>query len=213
MSQQYPQQPHAQGPVPPQFQPPKPKNTTKTALIIVGSIFGGLVLLGILASLAPDAPEDTDADDKPVAQTTTTAPKPAAAPSSKPKPVEAPKSTPPAKPAAPKLACEDQDDRSKPCEIKVGSAFKLGSHTVLAGWKIKDNGYGTGMTIIGKAKNTDDKTSTMFVHIKFLKGDEVLANVMCNTGDLEPGQSEAMNCIPDGTYTKKFDKVTAESTF
>ncbi|MFF1819280.1 hypothetical protein ACFVWG_18415 [Kribbella sp. NPDC058245] len=69
------------------------------------------------------------------------------------------------------------------------------------------------MTIVGKAKNTDDKTSTMFTHIKFLKGDEVLANVMCNTGDLEPGQTEAMNCIPDGTYTKKFDKVTAEASF
>jgi hypothetical protein len=102
---------------------------------------------------------------------------------------------------------------SAPCAVAVGGAFKLGEHMVLAGWKIKDNGYGTGMTIVGKAKNTGDKTSTMFIHVKFLKGDEVMANIMCNTGDLAPGQSEAMHCIPDGTYTRKSDKVTAEATF
>ena len=181
MTQQYTQPPHAQMPM---QQPPKQKNTTKTALIIVGSIFGGLVLIGALGSIGGNK-----SADKPVAApaaTTTTA-------------------------AAPKLACEGQDDRSAPCEVKVGSAFKLGSHTVLAGWKIKDSGFG--MTIVGKAKNTDDKTSTMFIDVKFLKGDEVVAHVMCNTGDLEPGQSETMNCIPDGTYTKKFTKVTAEATF
>ncbi|TCO35200.1 hypothetical protein EV652_10179 [Kribbella steppae] len=206
MSQQYPQPPHVQ------MQPPK-KNTTKTALIIVGSIFGGLVLIGILGSLGGGTtPEDTGAQ----AETTPTTAAPKAAPSSKPvaRPTT-PKVVVPVEPVAPPatsgVACEDQDDRTKPCAIKVGVAFKLGSHTVQAGWKTKDS-YDS-MTIVGKAKNTDDKSSTMFVHIKFLKGDEVLANVMCNTGDLEPGQVEAMNCIPDGTFTKKYDKVTVEATF
>lgn len=209
MTQQYPQ-PHGQLPMQPP--PPKPKNTTKTALIIVGSIFGGLILIGVLGSIGAD--KSTDTGDAAQA-TTSTSSAPSSASTQKPAPkTTAPKATAPVKqtqPAAPKVACEDQEDRSEPCEIKVGSVFKLGSHTVLAGWKIKDSGFG--MTIAGKAKNTDDTTSTMFVHIKFLKGDEVVANVMCTTGDLEPGQSEAMNCIPDGTYTKKFTKVTAEATF
>ncbi|MEU4291808.1 hypothetical protein AB0E63_26575 [Kribbella sp. NPDC026596] len=211
MTQQYTQPPHAQMPM---QQPPKQKNTTKTALIIVGSIFGGLVLIGALGSIGGNKSADKPAA-APAATTTTAAPVQKAVPKTEAPKVVAPKtSAPPVKPtqpAAPKLACEGQDDRSAPCEVKVGSAFKLGSHTVLAGWKIKDSGFG--MTIVGKAKNTDDKTSTMFIDVKFLKGDEVVAHVMCNTGDLEPGQSETMNCIPDGTYTKKFTKVTAEATF
>jgi hypothetical protein len=216
MTQQYPQPPHAQMPMQPP--PPKAKNTTKTALIVVGAVFGGLILIGALGSIGGNKSGDKPGDAAPAAQVTTKAtsapPVRKAVPTTAAPKTDAPKATVPAKPTqavAPKVACEDQDDRSEPCEVKVGSAFKLGSHTGLAGWKIKDSGFG--MTVVGKAKNTNDKTSTMFINVKFLKGDEVVANVMCNTGDLEPGQSETMNCIPDGTYTKKFTKVTAEATF
>jgi hypothetical protein len=216
MNQQYPQPPHAQ--IPPQFQPQPPKKKMgagKVILIVVASVFGLLIVIGALAGGGESGTktEDTAAKDKaPAAQTTTKAPAPAPATT---KASEAPKSTAPAKPAAPKVACADQDDRSKPCDVKVGAAFNLGKHTVLAGWKTKNTGAGDGlgMTITGKAKNTSDEASTMFVHIKFLKGGEVLANIMCNTGDLEPGQTEAMNCIADGVYTRTYDKVTAEATF
>ncbi len=68
--------------------------------------------------------------------------------------------------------------------------------------------------VVGKAKNVSDSTSTAFVHFKFLTdGGEVLGNVQCNSGDLEPNQTQAMNCLPDGKFTKKFDKVTVEATF
>lgn len=40
----------------------------------------------------------------------------------------------------------------------------------------------------------------------------MLGNVQCNTGDLEPGQTETLNCIPDGKWGK-YDKITAEATF
>jgi hypothetical protein len=66
----------------------------------------------------------------------------------------------------------------------------------------------------GKAKNVSEATSTMFIHLKFIdKSGEVLGNVDCSTGDLEPGQTEQMSCLSDGHYTSKYDKVTAEADF
>jgi hypothetical protein len=123
----------------------------------------------------------------------------------------APKTSTTAAPPVAKVACADQEDRSAPCVVTVGSAFALGKHQVLAGWTIKDSGFG--MTIAGKAKNISNGASTLFINVKFLRGDEVMANVMCNTGELNAGQIETMNCVPDGTYTKKFDKITAEAAF
>jgi hypothetical protein len=68
--------------------------------------------------------------------------------------------------------------------------------------------------VTGKAKNVSEATSTMFIHIKFIsKSGEVLGNVECSTGDLEPGQTERINCLSDGQYTSKYDKVTAEADF
>jgi hypothetical protein len=73
---------------------------------------------------------------------------------------------------------------------------------------------GSRFNVTGKAKNVSEATSTMFVHFKFIsKSGEVLGNVECNTGDLEPGQTETMNCLSNGKYTEKYDKLTAEATF
>jgi hypothetical protein len=39
----------------------------------------------------------------------------------------------------------------------------------------------------------------MFIHIKFIsKSGEVVGNDECSTGDLEPGQTERINCLSDG---------------
>ncbi|MFF1819281.1 hypothetical protein ACFVWG_18420 [Kribbella sp. NPDC058245] len=118
MTQQYPQPPHGQVPM----QPPKKKNSssTKTALIIVGSVVGGLVLIGILGSLGGnDADPDSTAGDQPTTTASATAPAPKpVAPTTAP---AVPKTTAkpvPVKPAEPKLTCEDQEDRSKPCTVK-----------------------------------------------------------------------------------------------
>ena len=67
--------------------------------------------------------------------------------------------------------------------------------------------------ITGKVKNISNDTSTAFIHFKFIdKSGEVLGNVDCNSSDLEPGQTQALNCIPDGKYGK-YTTVTAEATF
>jgi hypothetical protein len=109
-----------------------------------------------------------------------------------------------------------EDDRNAPREVTPGEAFTIGSHKVLDGWKVKaDTSLGDAQfNVTGKAKNVSEATSTMFVHFKFIsKSGEVLGNVECNTGDLEPGQTETMNCLPNGKYTEKYDKLTAEATF
>jgi hypothetical protein len=112
---------------------------------------------------------------------------------------------------APKMACADQEDRNAPCTVTAGAPFALGSHTVLKGWKVVDAGYG--MSVTGKARNTSGKVSSLFIDIKFLRGDEVIADVMCSSGSLEPGQVTTMNCLGDGEYTKAYDRITAEASF
>jgi hypothetical protein len=68
--------------------------------------------------------------------------------------------------------------------------------------------------VTGKAKNVSEATSTTFIHIEFIdKSGEVLGNVDCITGDLEPGQTERMSCLSNGQYTSKYEKVTAEADF
>jgi hypothetical protein len=109
-----------------------------------------------------------------------------------------------------------EEDRNAPREVTPGKAFTIGSHKVLDGWKVKaDSSLGDAeFQVSGKAKNVSEAASTMFIHIKFIdKSGEVLGNVDCSTGDLEPGQTERMNCISDGQYTSKYDKVTAEADF
>jgi hypothetical protein len=109
-----------------------------------------------------------------------------------------------------------EDDRNAPREVTRGKAFTIGSHKVLEGWKVKaESSFGDAeFQVSGKAKNVSEATSTMFIHIKFIsKSGEVLGNVDCSTGDLEPGQTERMSCLSDGQYTSKYDKVTAEADF
>jgi hypothetical protein len=109
-----------------------------------------------------------------------------------------------------------EDDRNAPREVTRGKAFTIGSHKVLEGWKVKaESSFGDAeFQVSGKAKNVSEATSTMFSHIKFIsKSGEVLGNVDCSTGDLEPGQTERMSCLSDGQYTSKYDKVTAEADF
>ena len=106
-------------------------------------------------------------------------------------------------------------DRNAPREVTAGKAFTVGKHQTLAGWKVEqDTSLGDAMfNVTGKVKNVSGETSTAFIHFKFIdKSGEVLGNVDCNSGDLEPGQTQVLNCIPDGQFGD-YRKVTAEATF
>jgi hypothetical protein len=107
----------------------------------------------------------------------------------------------------------DEDaSKNAPRAVTVGTAFTLGKHSTLAGWTVTKNELGM-FAVTGKVKNVSDVTSTAFIHFKFLNATgEVLGNVDCNSADLEPGQTQVLNCIPDGKFAK-YTKVTAEATF
>jgi hypothetical protein len=108
-----------------------------------------------------------------------------------------------------------KDDRNAPREVKPGKAFTVGKHKTLADWTVEqDTSLGDAMfSVTGKVKNISDDTSTAFIHFKFIdKSGEVIGNLQCNSADLEPGQTQALNCIPDGKY-RKYKRVTAEASF
>lgn len=107
---------------------------------------------------------------------------------------------------------QESTARNEPQEVTVGKAFSIGKHQTLAGWTVTSQAEM--FSITGKVKNVSDTTSTAFLHFKFLsKTGEVLGNVQCNSSDLEPGQTQVLNCVPDGRFSKAYVKVTAEATF
>ena len=107
-----------------------------------------------------------------------------------------------------------EEDRNAPREVEPGKAFTIGPHKTLEGWAVKQDTSlgGAHFTITGKVKNISDDTSTAFILFKLIDSSgEVLGNVRCNSADLEPDQTQALNCIPDGKHGK-YEKVTAEAT-
>jgi hypothetical protein len=107
------------------------------------------------------------------------------------------------------------EDRNAPRQVTPGKAFTVGKHKTLAGWKVeRDTSLGDAMfSVTGKVKNVGKAKATAYIHFKIIdKSGEVLGNVQCNSADLKPGQTQALNCIPDGKYGK-YKKVTAEATF
>ena len=108
-----------------------------------------------------------------------------------------------------------EHNRYGPRKVTPGRAFTLGKHKTLAGWTVEqDTSLGDALfSVTGNVKNISDTKSTAFIYFKFIdKSGEVIGNVKCNSADLKPGQTQALNCIPDGRY-RKYKKVTAEVTF
>lgn len=191
--------------------PPKKKHRTRNILIGAGAVL--VVILGAagVGGAGDDKPAGAPAPAVVTPVDNGPTPDPITTPTNKP---TAAKTTPPPVPKTTKpagTACAGQDDRNAPCTVTVGKPFELGKHTVLSGWKTVDE-YGT-LSITGKAKNTSGETSTMFIDVKFLKGDDVLAVVSCSTNELEPGQTQALSCFGTDSFTKKYNRVTAEASF
>ena len=105
--------------------------------------------------------------------------------------------------------------RNDPRAVTPGKAFTIGKHTMAAGWKVNYEQY-TGSKVTGTVTNSSKSTSTAFFSIKFLRGKTVVANFQCSTEELEPTQSQAVECLNMvGTTTRLTDwtSVTAEATF
>ncbi|RZU19497.1 hypothetical protein EV645_1708 [Kribbella rubisoli] len=106
--------------------------------------------------------------------------------------------------------------RNEPYAVTPGKAFQVPGtkHRIDAGWKINYQQY-IGSQLVGSVTNVSTDTSTAFFSVKFLKGNKVLANFQCNTAELEPNQTEHIECYNEVTTTQRltgWDKVTAEAT-
>lgn len=120
MSQQYPNHPPFEGSPQLRPQPPKKKRTGRTVAIVGGSIFGGLLALGVLGSFLPDNTVQTGGSTPLPNVVTTTAdtgpsPDPVVTPTNKPSPKPtvapkpvAPKTTQPTKTAPAMTASQEQ---------------------------------------------------------------------------------------------------------
>jgi len=114
----------------------------------------------------------------------------------------------------PRQSQQAEADRNAAREVTPGKAVTFGKHKMLAGWKVeRDTSLGDAMfSVTGKVKNISGHTSTASISFTFIdKSGEVLGSVQCDSADLKPGKTQALNCIPDGKYGK-FKTVTAEAT-
>lgn len=121
------------------------------------------------------------------------------------------------KPATNNDSEECSGDKRDPCVVKLGQAWAKGKHRLDKGWKVTYVQY-VGPQLEGSVTNISDEPGSAFFNVKFLKGSKVVANMQCTTGELEPGQSEDVECfnmtdkdsaLRPGTY----DIITAETTF
>jgi hypothetical protein len=116
-------------------------------------------------------------------------------------------------PGATKSSAKNRND---PVAVAVGKSFTIGKHRLDVGWKLAYQEY-LGSKVTGTVTNVTDKASTAIFTIKFLKGATVVGNMSCVTNELEPGQSQAMEClnsVPGDVNLKgKYDKATAEADF
>jgi hypothetical protein len=102
------------------------------------------------------------------------------------------------------------EEKTTPKTVKMGQAFTEGDHEIQSGWKVTKKYDSFGIT--AKAKNISDSTSTSFVDFRFMKGNEVVGSVTCNTTDLEPGQVQTMNCLELDKYAP-YDLIQVQTTF
>jgi hypothetical protein len=212
MSDQYRSYP--QGPPRWQPPPPKPKNSVRNVLLAcVLGLVGLVVSCSALVAVSGEG-ESTDASGGPAPTVTVTA-RPApmplratAAPSGRQEPAATAAPTQSVK----RLGASCSEDKNEPCTVKAGQTFTRGKHQTLAGWKIK-RGPLDWFDVVAKVRNISDEESGAVMTFKFLRGNEVLGSVMCTSTSLEPGQSQALNCISADDYTTKYDRITVEATF
>lgn len=227
MSQQYPQtqtqlnQGPSGGPVqgPPTGsaapKPPKKPFFKRTWVIVTGSIIGVFLIIGIANGGGNTNTASTTTGANTSAPATTA---PATKPNAGVKPTKAPATTkaPAATQAPENTACDGS--RNDPCPVKLGVAFTVGKHKMEKGWKLKTEDY-LGTKLVGKLTNVSGDPSTAFFTVRFLKGNNLVANFQCtSSSELQPAQSEDIECInmsdvQKNLKTGSYDKITAQADF
>ena len=151
-----------------QLAPPKKKRTGRTVAIVGGSIFGGLVVLGVIGSFLPDNTVKT-ADSAPlpnVVTTTTAAPEPVVTPTNKPAPVKttAPKPVPTKTTAAPKPLSVSQEQAIESAEDYIDSGDfsrkSLIEQLKFEGFTTKEAAYAVDHITVNWTAEADDSAAS-----------------------------------------------------
>ncbi len=90
------------------------------------------------------------------------------------------------------IKAEEKNDT--PTAVVEGAAFTHDGYEVAGGWKV-GNEFDSATIDNMKVTNSKDERNVVQFTFTFLKGNEVLGEVECNGGELEPGQSKVMDCF------------------
>ena len=116
-------------------------------------------------------------------------------------------------------ASEKQDRASggpdNPMTIQAGKAFEIRGMEFQKGWKLNSfKGLGTSVERLRVENNRGDEgEDSVFVEIKFMKGNEVLGQSDCSTDGIAFGQMVRASCIATDGVMKRFDRITVNDTF
>ncbi|MFI6289310.1 DUF4352 domain-containing protein [Streptomyces sp. NPDC051018] len=202
MNQQYPgpQQPYQpyQGPAP--YQPPQPpkrgRSTGATVAIVIGSVFGGLILLGIVGAALGEDPDDTA---KGTAKAAPVAEAPAAPPAQK----------APAAEQAPAKAAEPKPQAAPEPDVKVTAVKTAFRPSIL-----HDGGEYTSVKVTvrnGSGKKID--INPLYFTITDTDGTKHTAELGIDEGqidtlDLAPGENVSGVVTGKGRFTPKYVTYT-----
>ncbi len=100
-----------------------------------------------------------------------------------------------------------------PLTITPGKAFEVDGFNYAKGWKVKKDALGDAEISGLKVTNNRETKDSALVDIKFWKGTEVLADVMCTSDPIAVGTTVTLSCIGTDPLPKGYDKVTINDTF
>lgn len=111
-------------------------------------------------------------------------------------------------------AITEEEQNDIPTEVVEGGAFTHDSYDVESGWSVKRDGIG-GVTIKGlRITNTEDTARTALLTFTFYNGNENLAEVECNSNELQADEVSRMDCFSfDGKFPSTFDSVKVADAF
>lgn len=104
------------------------------------------------------------------------------------------------------VSAEAENDKPRP--VAVGKAFEHDDYQVASGWKVTKDALGSADIAGLKVTNTHEVAEVIQFTFTFVKGDQKLGEVECSAGELEAGQSAAMDCFStDEGFPKGYTEV------
>lgn len=105
-------------------------------------------------------------------------------------------------------AIDEEAANDKPTDVRVGKKFTHDDYDVSAGWKVSRE-FGSITIKNMSVTNTQSESvaggsgRTALLTFRFYNGKENLAEVECNSKEMQEGESSAMDCFSTDNYPKK----------